>query len=158
MTLNYAGLESNSVPEPSLLIGVPSIDKEHNALILQLNRLINQSEALPGSEAFSDILNKIGEQISEHFESEEGYFKSCGMPLNEVDEHIQAHNDILEQYCTLNLDLMVDKALSRSDILLMIKSWIFDHVLTYDIKIKKYVRSEKISSSSWPRIPSPWFE
>ena len=39
---------------PSLLIGVPAIDKEHDELVAQLNALANHPEALPDNDFFSE--------------------------------------------------------------------------------------------------------
>ena len=124
--------------DPSMLIGVPSIDREHHALVSQLNRLIDDARADTGSAAFSEVLSQLGRQINAHFDSEEGVLRSCGMPIDEVAEHIQAHNEIIDQYATLNLDLMQGRQISRAGVLLMIKGWIVDHLLQYDTKIRKY--------------------
>ncbi len=125
--------------DPSMLIGVHSIDREHSALISQLNRLIENPHALPDSEPFADVLSPIGPQISAHFDSEERILKSCGMPAAEVAEHIEAHTEILEQYAQMNCDLMEGKPLSRSDALLEVKDWIVDHLRRYDSRIKLYL-------------------
>jgi hemerythrin len=127
--------------DASMLVGVPSIDNEHYALVFQLNRLLEQPGALPESETFTDILGKIGKHVQTHFESEEAYLMSCGMPTDEVEAHFRAHDKILEEYADLNLDLMNAKALAPADILQTIKSWIVDHVLTYDVAIRKYARA-----------------
>ena len=70
--------------DPSMLIGVQSIDREHSALITQLNRLIENPKAEPASESFAEVLSHLGPQISAHFDNEEGVLKSCGMPASEV--------------------------------------------------------------------------
>lgn len=124
---------------PSMLIGVQSIDREHYALLTQLNRLIENPLADPASESFVDVLSHLGPQISAHFDSEEGVLKSCGMPAHEVAEHVEAHTEILEQYAQMNCDLMEGKPLSRSDALLTVKGWIIDHLRRYDSRIKLYL-------------------
>ncbi|MBV5337617.1 MAG: response regulator, partial [Deltaproteobacteria bacterium] len=43
-----------SAIDPSLMIGVPSIDKEHHQFIQQLDRLMSNTEAYPGTESFSE--------------------------------------------------------------------------------------------------------
>ena len=124
--------------DPSMLIGVPLIDSEHRALISQLNRLIGDVQAHTGSAAFSEVLSQLGRQINAHFDDEECILGSCGMPVDEVAVHVQAHSEILDQYATLNLDLMQGKQVSRAEVLLMIKGWFVDHLLQYDTKIRKY--------------------
>jgi hemerythrin len=125
--------------DPSMLIGVHSIDKEHYALLTQLNRLIENPKAEPASETFAEVLSHLGPQISAHFDSEERVLKSCGMPANEVAEHVEAHTEILEQYARMNCDLMEGKTLARSDALREVKGWIIDHLRRYDSRIKLYL-------------------
>ncbi len=127
--------------DPSLLTGVHSIDREHYALIVQLNRLLDNPLAGPASESFAEILSLLGPQISSHFDSEEDVLRSCGMPADEVAEHVEAHTEILEQYAQMNCDLMEGKPLTRSAALREVKSWIVDHLRNYDSRIKLYLPS-----------------
>lgn len=124
--------------DPSLRIGVASIDRQHDALFSQLNRLIENPGAITESEAFADILSQLGIEISTHLDSEESILRSCGMPADELAQHVQAHSDILEQYAQMNFDLMNGKPLPRSEALLMVKQWIIDHLMRHDLGIRKY--------------------
>jgi len=124
---------------PSLLIGVPFIDKEHDELVAQLDSLLNHPDALPDTEKFSEILSQLGGQIDAHFTHEENFFKSLGMPEKEVAGHVQTHTEILNQYTQLVLDLMHGKVPGRAEVLLMIKDWIIGHVVRCDLNIKNYL-------------------
>ena len=130
---------SAGLHDPSLALGVPSIDREHFALLAHLDRLLINESALPGSEAFSEALGRIGPQISTHFENEEGYMRRCGMPPDDVAAHVAAHHQILEQYVQLNYDLMKGRVPTRSDALQMIRAWIVDHVRQHDLRIRDYL-------------------
>jgi hemerythrin len=125
--------------DPSMLVGVHSIDREHSALLSQLNRLLENPLAEPASESFAEVLSLLGPQISSHFDNEEIVLKSCGMPAAEVAEHIEAHTCILEQYAQMNCDLMEGKTLARSEALREVKGWIIDHLRRYDSRIKLYL-------------------
>lgn len=135
---------SSNQPEldPSLRIGVPSIDNQHLALICLLNRLIDDAQAHTGSATFSEVLSQLGQQISAHFDSEEGVLRSIGMPDHEVAEHVQAHSDVLAQYAQLNLDLMQGRQVGRAEVLQMIKGWVVDHLLQYDLNIRNYLPTD----------------
>jgi hemerythrin-like metal-binding protein len=122
-----------------MLIGVQSIDREHCALLAQLNRLIENPLAEPASESFAEVLSQLGPQISAHFDNEEGILNSCGMPAGEVAEHVEAHTEILEQYAQMNCNLMEGKALARVEALREVKGWIIDHLRRYDSQIKQYL-------------------
>jgi hemerythrin len=139
MTANTPPTSIRIDVDPSMLIGVHSIDREHSALLNQLNRLIANPLAEPASEPFADVLSQLGPQISAHFDNEEGILKSCGMPADEVAEHVEAHTEILEQYAQMNCDLMEGKTLVRSEALREVKGWIIDHLRRYDSRIKQYL-------------------
>ncbi|MBI5900826.1 MAG: hemerythrin family protein [Rhodocyclales bacterium] len=120
-------------------IGVKSIDREHAALFDQLDRLQGNPGVHPGSEAFTELLSRLGRQIDAHFKSEEEILRTCGMPEEVVREHFQAHTAILDEYARLNLDMMDGGELSREDALRLIRNWIVQHVLSHDVKIVDFV-------------------
>lgn len=125
--------------EFAIRVGVPSIDREHMALVRHLDLLHADKDAHPASEAFSEVLSRLGRQINAHFDSEEEILRSCGMPNELVLEHIHAHTEILEQYARLNLALMSGEGGSREEALAMVRRWIIDHVLTHDVRINDYL-------------------
>jgi len=57
----------------------------------------------------------------------------------EIAGHIQAHNHIFEQYSRLNLDIMQSNRTDRSEVVKFLKSWITDHIVHHDLKIRAYV-------------------
>lgn len=61
------------------------------------------------------------------------------MPEADVASHIQSHSHIFGQYTRLNLDLMQGERKDRSEVVRMIKSWIIDHIVHHDLKIRAYV-------------------
>jgi hemerythrin-like metal-binding protein len=122
-----------------LRIGVPSIDSEHFHLVMLLDCLILGPTETSQAERFSEVLHALGQQIAHHFNSEEMFFRSCGMPYHEVSAHIQAHDAILEQYAQLNMDMMANEAQALSGAARMIKQWILGHLLEHDVKIRQYV-------------------
>lgn len=125
--------------EFAIRVGLPAIDREHAALVQQLDLLNADVEAYPASDVFSEILSRLGRQINAHFDSEEAILRSCGMPAEQVVEHIQAHTEILEQYARLNLDLMAGNITSREEALALVRRWIVEHVLHHDIKMTDYL-------------------
>jgi hemerythrin-like metal-binding protein len=124
--------------DASMRIGLPAIDREHHALLLHLNRLIENPQ-LPASESFVDVLTCLGGAIDAHFRSEEKILGACGMPAAEVEQHVQAHTEILEQYADLNYGLMTGENVSRPDVLMMIHHWIIGHLLQHDLRIRDFL-------------------
>jgi hemerythrin-like metal-binding protein len=125
--------------DSSLLTNVSSIDREHFELVSLLDALINNHDAHPDTDAFSEIMGRLGGQLGTHFRNEEKILKLFAKPESELLSHSQAHTDILDQYVQMNLDLMEGKALSRDDALVAIKRWIITHLLDYDLQIRDYM-------------------
>jgi hemerythrin-like metal-binding protein len=123
---------------PVLRTGILSIDQEHLELLTLLGKLTEPQTRLETA-LFSQIANQLGTLIPKHFESEEDFFRSCGMPSDEVAAHVQAHNRILEQFSQLDFDAMADKELVQSEVGMMIRGWIVDHLYEYDVQIRQYV-------------------
>lgn len=121
------------------LLGLPEIDSQHLALFAQFDRLIGKPHSHPVAEPFSEILSQLGRQIDAHFVSEESLLKACGMPPEELAEHLAAHEEILEQYAQLNLDLIAGKGIGQQSILEMVRRWIVDHIHQYDSRIRHYL-------------------
>lgn len=121
---------------PSLLVGVPAIDEQHRRLIDDLNRLLEQPHSQPSSELFSDVLSRLGRELSEHFEFEERYFRRMGLPTPEIEAHLAAHAEIIHQYTELNLELMHNQAVKRTDVLSLIRRWVVDHIVVHDLRLR----------------------
>ena len=124
---------------PLLKIGEPLIDKEHAFLIKRLEYLVDELQPPPENELFFAILSEIGFEIGKHFAHEEVIIKTLRMPDAEVQRHLHAHNEIIEQFVQLNLDLMDGQSFSRLDILRMVKAWVVGHILEYDLALRRYL-------------------
>ena len=77
--------------DPSLFIGVSSIDKEHYDLLSQFNALNSDIDLSAHSARFSEALSRLGQKISTHFDNEEKIFMSSEMSVDAMLAHVQAH-------------------------------------------------------------------
>jgi hemerythrin-like metal-binding protein len=141
---------------PLLLIGVPSIDQEHEELLYLLVRLSHNPNANLRPEEISETLTGLGEQLGWHFRSEERIFGSCGMPRADVLRHVRAHHEIIEHCAQLNVDILGGKAVVVADVAQLLKVWIVDHLLEHDVKIQKYVTAQPRAGSpqAWRHLPA----
>ena len=125
--------------DASMLVGVPAIDDQHRQLFVELNRLIAATHAAPSSEIFTEGLGRLGRDLNEHFNCEEALLGDLGLPVPELRAHVRAHNEILSQYAELNLKLMRVNAVSRVEVLQMIRRWIVDHIVLHDRQIRDHL-------------------
>jgi len=128
-----------STVSPEFRIGLPAIDAEHGVLMESLRRLHLAPRDEPRSEPFLEVISLLGQQLILHFGNEEKHLNSCGLPNDEIRNHIRAHNHILEQYAQLQDDLMADKDINQSSVLTMIQHWIVTHITTHDLKIRQHL-------------------
>ena len=124
--------------DSSLLVGVPSVDEQHRALIDELNRLIVDTRAVPSSEVFGTVMSRLGNELGHHFDFEEALFDELGLTAAEIDAHVAAHTEILKQYADLHLDLMRQKSLRRVEVLRQIRYWIVGHIAAHDVKLRRH--------------------
>ena len=60
------------------------------------------------------------------------------MPIAQVQEHLEAHIEIICQFAELNLELMYHNPL-RADVLQMIGDWVTNHIRLHDLLLKNYL-------------------
>lgn len=128
------------IPKVDFSIGIPSVDREHYDLMREIGRLLDDPEIHLDSEQFSEIISRLGQLLAEHFRSEEAIIESCGIPADDALAHHRAHRKILEQYTELQLDLMARVPLDQHNVFGMIRSWIVEHLIAYDLRLRPYVK------------------
>lgn len=136
-------LEAMPPPDPATysdaatLIGEASIDREHRELFALLDRMKRSQDASPHSEQFVDDIGKIGQLLFAHFDNEEKFMRSCGMPLRDVDEHSRAHDEILQQYIELSLRSMESTARGFCGMLMMLRESIVEHLIRHHDQLRQ---------------------
>lgn len=125
--------------DPSLRIGIPAIDQEHNDLVRELDLLMSSPDIYPGSDRFSMAMSEIGRHLRLHCSNEEILMKSLGMPAVDLESMTREHHHALEEYTRVNDELMHGKLKSRTEALGLFKAWIIDHMVHHDLKIRAYV-------------------
>jgi hemerythrin-like metal-binding protein len=113
--------------------------------MVQLNRLLSDPTAHPTTVTFIEALSQLGVELSTHFKNEEALINSTGMPKHEIEQHVEAHTEILLQYTDLNMALMNKELPSREEALTMIKGWIVEHMAQYDTRIRHHVDCEAVA-------------
>ncbi|MEW6292844.1 MAG: hemerythrin family protein [Pseudomonadota bacterium] len=123
----------------SLKLGVPEIDEQHALLFGMMNRLLDHPESLAYDELIVDILTDLGKFLILHFQTEEAMMRKLGMPPEEYEQHVHAHNIIIDEYAELNLAAARGKHHTAAEIFAMVKQWVSDHLHASDAKIRNYV-------------------
>lgn len=118
-----------------LLIGIPSIDREHKLLLENMDLLVGNPHAHEPSEHITESLSRLTRQLIDHFTSEEAAMRDIGMPELNIAKHVDAHVEIVEQITRLSIELMQRKAVDTDQVVVAVRGWVVDHLLDYDLEI-----------------------
>ncbi len=121
-----------------LTVGIDSVDAQHRDILHVLDKLTVQKEGANALESISEALSELGMLLSTHFKHEEIFIKSCGMPKEEVNAHLDQHSHILEQFVTINMEAMSGRHRNLNELAGIVRSWAIDHVVGYDLKLRNY--------------------
>ncbi|MEW6514389.1 MAG: hemerythrin family protein [Pseudomonadota bacterium] len=123
----------------SLAIGLPAIDEQHKLLCSLANRLLDQPDAHAKDEFVVDILTDLGKFLILHFQTEEAMMRKLCIPQDEYEQHVHAHNRIIDEYAELNLAAARGRHHTAAEIFTQVRQWVSDHLVTSDAKIRNYV-------------------
>ncbi len=122
----------------TLRTGVDAVDKDHQVLISELNRLMRRSGVEPDVD---DILSYFMDHVKYHFQREEVVMQARECPSSEEhrDHHLllvaKMNEKIAEWKKHRNLDDFVHFRQT-------LRSWLFDHILQDDIDIASYAKEK----------------
>lgn len=121
----------------ALMLGVPSIDRQHYELFHTFQHLISSGIS---EEAISDILSRLTKQICYHFEAEEDFMGSLDLPGNLLHEHHLAHNQIIEDLTQIHLNSMHGLDLPFEEIISTVADCVNRHLVEFDLLLKPYIK------------------
>lgn len=124
--------------DDSLLTGLPVIDDQHKAIFDLLDRLSAIEDTSIRSETAAELFEELGQRLEEHFSTEEACLGRSGMPPAAVAAHVRDHQRIMEQYVDIHFAIMAGQKLRVADVLDQAYHWAIDHIVEYDLDLKKY--------------------
>ncbi len=127
---------------PSLLLGSPTIDHQHQGLFALLERLSSLPRAQEHEEEISDILGKLTKQLQHHFLTEETVMDRLAMPSTLVRAHYAAHHRIVEELTQLHMDSMAGRQRPLETIIAVVGQWVYQHIVEYDLEMKPYLNGK----------------
>ncbi len=124
----------------SMSVNIEEIDSQHKELVEIINTLFDAMKVAKGNEALGEVLNKLGEYVHYHFETEEKYFEKFEYSESQI--HKDEHRDFTKQI-TEYKKLFVEGKLMQAEgdtplavgLWKVLKHWLVNHVLMFD---KKY--------------------
>lgn len=134
---------AQAIPEiawdEALTVGLPAIDEHHKALVRITSNLMRDPDASLHSEYAVDNLTDLGKILILHFSIEEEYMQQLDMPQDEFEAHRKRHQEILDQWARINVASYSSRNLKVKDIAEQVRTWAVDHVVAYDLNMRKYL-------------------
>lgn len=137
-----------STLDDHLLTGVIELDLQHGHLLALLNALIDNPDATPGSESFSDILSRLGHELFAHFHYEEDLMHRTGINEHHTQRHRDAHNNIINQYTEMHFSMMDGTMPERAKALEQVRGWVIEHLLEFDLPMSRSLRPSGAKSAT----------
>lgn len=137
--------------KPQLAVGHDVIDQDHRYLVLLINT-VELVLKVPGNRHYIlDAFDALHEYAKEHFDREERLQIAARYPY--YDRHKLEHQLLLQKLADLRsrveMDLLGDDADSviaekdGDEIIGFLKSWLVDHVVGQDLKMRQFLAPQK---------------
>jgi hemerythrin len=124
-------------------VGVPSINKEHQALINYVNELHSGLHAGFGIADMGYILNGLVKYTQVHFKHEEEMMNKHNYP--NVSDHIKEHNALINEVLIFKEQFDQGKKSFSIELLVFLRDWLINHIQGSDMKYKNFFSENGIT-------------
>lgn len=121
--------------EKNYEMGIDVIDKQHNYFVGLINELYDAILNMQTNEESGEILSKLIDYATEHFNTEEKYFDKFN--YEEASEHKAKHKELKEKVLDFQKRFNEDKIALSFDLVDFMEDWLKDHLVNTDFKYKK---------------------
>ena len=119
--------------------GIVALDKEHQALVEQINALFEAVRAKRGAEVYADVVAMLETYVREHFAHEERLMQEYQFPG--LAEHQQVHQNLVAAVQKLTVDHAVMDECAAHELLNFLRTWILEHIVKVDKKYGVFIES-----------------
>jgi len=116
--------------DDSYTVHVRRFDDHHKALIRLLNEAHHNYQSKAGPEATRVVIDRLVDYAQYHFSAEEKWMKSVN--YGELPDHIAEHDGFWRKIFDFQADLHNGRKLLSHEVLLFLRSWLTEHILTAD--------------------------
>jgi len=127
---------------PTLEVGHPQIDSEHQSLVEVLNRLHAAMKQGKGKEEVEKVLVFLKDYTVGHFKAEEALMMTHNYPG--APTHMAIHADLVKQVSDLIADYRSGKAVLTSAVLDFLEDWLVKHIMGEDKALGEFLRSKGV--------------
>jgi len=111
---------------PSLAVGIPAIDEQHQELFARVDRLIEAMRASSTAEV-PRLMDFLSEYVVEHFQAEEGLMQRYAYPRFVL--HKAAHDRFVADFGDMRKKFEIKGAMSF--VTIQVKTWLCDWLIAH---------------------------
>jgi hemerythrin-like metal-binding protein len=126
--------------DPTLSVGVDSIDQQHRFLVELINK-IAECVRTKRTEKIGQAFHFLREYTVYHFNEEEAYMHKVGYPG--LAEQKKAHLELKQRVKEFQDNFYRKADMSEGVVLEFLRHWLIDHVLHMDLGLKRYQQEVK---------------
>jgi len=116
--------------QEDMATGVPEIDGDHRRIAAIFDRLCQSLFQSNDREAIIATLSELVEVMCEHISREEELMRR--IEYEDGGRHKRDHDDFINMLSTLIVDYQTNSALMANDVIALVKTWKYRHLVRYD--------------------------
>lgn len=126
----------------SYATGVPEIDEQHMILVHTLNESAEKLMFDPNHKLLEQITQDLLSYALYHFDTEEALMQEYGYPDGPGSDmvlHLDQHRSFSAQVVAVREGLKAGTAISSTDLLNFLNTWLLNHILNTDKKLGAFI-------------------
>ncbi|MCK9381203.1 MAG: hypothetical protein M0P95_09070 [Sulfuritalea sp.] len=125
--------------QESMRIGMKLIDEQHEELLSWIGKLNDAPTAAITSKSFVDSISAVKKLETLHFETEEIFMQRLGLPHEQVQEHVNAHGELLKELVQVELDAGNGIRKTAAEVHRGIKDHVLSHIARHDMPLSRHI-------------------
>ncbi len=126
----------------SLMLGLPSIDQQHQKLVGLINALHDAMIARQGQQALGTILEELVDYTSTHFGYEEGLLAKHG--YRDMAEHVVVHRQLATRVIEFRDQFRNGRIAMSASVLEFLQQWLTKHICETDARYVRHLRARGV--------------
>lgn len=133
--------------DPKYSVDIKEIDDCQKKIFELFNKLIDIKTQEIESKVYINMIAELSEHSKLYFRTEERYMKKKGYP--DFGAHSKAHRHFVQNFSGLRREISDDIANLTDDVIMELREWMIDHILTFDslyvpfLRIDRYIEESK---------------
>lgn len=128
--------------DASIELGIPAIDKQHQALFEWVNTLNEAVQRGDGSEAVNEVIWNLITYVTEHFTAEEQLMMSCDYPR--LIAHRKEHDQFVDRLRHIQVEFIDGHQMSET-ILDFLVDWLICHIKGTDQNYSRFMQKQNLA-------------